>query len=69
MKEITINLSTEQYALVHRIAQLQQDIEPSKLIMHYMKIGLDADTEAPVYDLIPIPCGELDIIVKSFGGN
>ena len=68
MKEITIDLSTEQYNLVHRIAQLQ-DIEPSELIMGYIKIGLDADTEAPVYDLIPTPGDELDIIVKSFGGN
>ena len=47
MKEITIDLSTEQYNLVHRIAQLQ-DIEPSELIMGYIRIGLDADTEAPV---------------------
>ena len=68
MKEINLDLSTEQYNLVHRIAQLQ-DIEPRKLILGYTKIGLDADTEAPVYDLIPTPGDELDIIVKSFGDN
>lgn len=61
---ITIDLSTEQYDLVHRIAQLQ-DIEPSELIMGYIKIGLDADTEAPVHALLPIAGDDLDGIIKS----
>ncbi len=68
MKEITITLGAEQYSLVHKVAQLQ-DMEPWQLVLGYIQMGLNADTEAYVYEVLPFPRNDLNGIIKTFAAN
>ncbi len=65
---IPVKLSEVQYTLFHKLAQLQ-DLEDWQLVLSYIRIGVDADAEANLYDLLPMGKDDVKGLIETFADD
>ena len=61
--EITIKLSRQQFALVHKVAQLSE-LEDWEFVLRCIQSRLESALEQAVQDILPIPKDELDNLIE-----